>query len=50
MSKESDEWEVFGAFVASELRSLSDAKKQKKMKRAIQQVILNLTEDDTEQI
>lgn len=47
-SMERDDFDIFGAFVASELRSLKDPALQKKLKIRIQKAILDMySEEDT---
>ncbi|XP_064641924.1 uncharacterized protein LOC135496494 [Lineus longissimus] len=48
MSRETDELDTFGAFVASELRGLKSESNRKKLKRDIQRVILEAAEKDDE--
>lgn len=46
LNEEEDQYDVFGKYVASEMRSLSSEYLRKKMKRKFQQVILEITEED----
>lgn len=48
MQKPSDEYQIFGDFVASELRGLRKAGSKRKLKRLIQQAILKVTDEDDE--
>jgi hypothetical protein len=43
-----DSFTIFGNFVASEMRQMSDEKKMKKLKRTIQLAILDAQGDDEE--
>ncbi|KAJ8918002.1 hypothetical protein NQ315_011455 [Exocentrus adspersus] len=45
-SKSTDDFQVFGDFVACELRNLRSKENQKKLKRAIQRAILDISELD----
>ncbi len=48
MSKEEDEFDVFGSFVASEIRILKNEKNRRLLKRAIQNAILDAADEATE--
>lgn len=48
MQKPSDEYQIFGDFVASELRGLRKSGSKRKLKRLIQQAILKVTDEDDE--
>ena len=48
LSKEHDKYDIFGAFVAAEIRGLSNESSRKKLKRMIQRAILQVTEEDDE--
>lgn len=49
MQKPCDEYQIFGDFVASELRGLRKAASKRKLKRLIQQAILEVTDEDDEE-
>lgn len=46
LNEEEDQYEIFGKYVASEMRSLSSEYLRKKMKRKFQQIILDTNEED----
>lgn len=46
LSKQDDLYDVFGEYVASELRSLSSDSARKRVKREIQQVIMQTMDEE----
>jgi hypothetical protein len=49
LSKETDDLDIFGAFVASELRGMKHDSNRRKVKRTIQRVILDALEKEEEE-
>ena len=50
MNKEADEFEIFGSFVASELRLLKKENNRRMLKRAIQNAILDAADNESSYI
>lgn len=48
LSKNEDEYDIFGKFIASEFRNISSDHLRRKMKRKIQQIILEISEEAEE--